>query len=74
MEAVLPLLLGVGCLILGWAVVTNRRGFADRVVESRINLMPGDEHAPLVIKAVGCGAVGVGLFGTVFGVIFLIFS
>ncbi|GAA1436440.1 hypothetical protein GCM10009601_63740 [Streptomyces thermospinosisporus] len=74
MSSVLPLLLGLACLFIGWAVVTNHRGFADRVLSSKINLMPDDEHSPWVFKVVGCGAIAIGTFGTLFGIVFLIFS
>ncbi|MBX9395249.1 hypothetical protein K4749_17010 [Streptomyces sp. TRM72054] len=69
-----PLFLGLGCLAFGLVLATNHRGFRDRLAASPVNLAPGDEKVPGMFKVVGVMATILGLFITVFGVIFAIFS
>lgn len=69
-----PLILGLACLAFGLALTTNHRGFRDRLAESPVNLAPGDEKVPATFKAVGVMATILGVFMTLFGVIFAIFS
>lgn len=71
---IVPLLLGISCLAFGLALATNHRGFRDRLVESPINLAQGDVRVSSTFKTVGVMAIILGIFGTVFGVIFAIFS
>ncbi len=71
---VVPLLLGFACLAFGLALATNHRGFRDRMVESPINMAPGDDKVPGTFKAVGVMVTILGVYGTVFGVIFAVFS
>ncbi|MEF9904927.1 hypothetical protein [Streptomyces sp. P9-A2] len=72
--SVVPLLLGLVCLAFGLALTTNHRGFRDRLAVSPVSLAPGDDRVPGTFKAVGVMATVLGAFGTVFGVVFVIFS
>lgn len=71
---VVPLLLGLVCLAFGLALATNHRGFRDRIAASPVNLAPDDDKVPGTFKAVGVMASILGVFMTVFGVIFALFS
>lgn len=71
---VVPLLLGLICLVFGLALAANHRGFRDRMVASPVNLAPGDEKTPGTFKAVGVMATALGVFMTLFGVVFALFS
>ncbi|OKK04472.1 hypothetical protein AMK26_14065 [Streptomyces sp. CB03234] len=71
---VIPLLIGIGCLMFSLAMVKNHRGFADRMLESRINLAPGEANTALVFRVVSYFFVVIGVLATSFGVVFLIFS
>ncbi|MFC9547384.1 hypothetical protein ACFTXK_22525 [Streptomyces sp. NPDC056956] len=69
-----PLFLGIVSLSLGLATRNNYRGFRDWLVKSPVNIAPGDEKVPAVFKKVGANAISIGIFMTIFGVIFAIFS
>ncbi|MER7057195.1 hypothetical protein [Streptomyces sp. NPDC000351] len=71
---IIPLLLGLACLAFGLSLATNHKGFRDRLAASSINLAPGDTNVPGTFKAVGVMATILGVFMTLFGVIFAIFS
>ncbi len=71
---IIPLLLGLACLAFGLALTTNHKGFRDRLAASPINLAPGDTKVPGTFKAVGVMAAILGIFMTLFGIVFAIFS
>ncbi|GGQ22301.1 hypothetical protein ACFFKE_29345 [Streptomyces mutabilis] len=71
---IIPLILGLSCLTFGLALATNHRGFRDRLAASPINIAPGDTKVPGTFKAVGVMASILGVFMTLFGIVFAIFS
>ncbi|NML54877.1 hypothetical protein HHL19_34205 [Streptomyces sp. R302] len=72
--AVIPLLLGMGALALGLAVVTDYRGFRQRVLASRVNLRPGGAGIQMMFQVIGACVVGLGALVTLFGVMYFFLS
>ncbi|MFF9714507.1 hypothetical protein ACF1DW_02730 [Streptomyces sp. NPDC014603] len=71
---IFPLFLGMVSLALGLATRNNYRGFRDWLVTSPVNITPGDERVSGVFNKVGGSAIRMGIFMTIFGVVFAIFS